>query len=205
MQRYEIATLTLNLGTAGKAAAAIKTFCEETDASGSLLGCWFSEIGALNEMTVLRGFDTTEQLDQERERTRTAANPFGCAEYLVDMKLESYAPFPFLPPVEPGNFGPIYEIRTYQLKQGGLAPTLEAWSNAVPERSKLSPLTISLYGVDGVQRITHIWPYGSLEERARIRAESVEIGVWPPKGGPAWLTTNMKSTIALPTAVSPLK
>jgi hypothetical protein len=30
-------------------------------------------------------------------------------------------------------------------------------------------------------------------------------GIWPPKGGPANLTTNMVSTIALPTAVSPLK
>ncbi|WP_276608551.1 hypothetical protein [Aquitalea denitrificans] len=39
----------------------------------------------------------------------------------------------------------------------------------------------------------------------RIRGEAVAAGIWPPKGGPAWLTTDMHATIALPTAVSPLK
>lgn len=205
MQRYEIATLTITLGSTGKAAEAAKAFCSADGARGELFGCWFSEIGDLNKLVILRGFETAEELELERARTRLAADPFGCSEYLVEMQLESYAPMPFLPKIETGDFGPIYEVRTYQLKEGGLEPTLEAWSRAVPERTKLSPLTISLYALDGSQRITHIWPFRSLEERARIRAESVEVGVWPPKGGPAWLTTNMKSTICLPTAVSPLK
>lgn len=38
-----------------------------------------------------------------------------------------------------------------------------------------------------------------------FRADAVAQGIWPPKGGPAWLTTEMTSTIALPLAVSPLK
>jgi hypothetical protein len=37
-----------------------------------------------------------------------------------------------------------------------------------------------------------------------VRAESVARGVWPPKGGPDWLTGEMRSIIALPTAISPL-
>ena len=41
--------------------------------------------------------------------------------------------------------------------------------------------------------------------RVQEKAEAVAQGIWPPKGGPAHLTTNMVSTIALPTAVSPLK
>jgi hypothetical protein len=31
------------------------------------------------------------------------------------LSMDSYAPFPFLPPVQPGSFGGIYEFRTYQL------------------------------------------------------------------------------------------
>ena len=40
---------------------------------------------------------------------------------------------------------------------------------------------------------------------SQARADAVAQGIWPPKGGPAHLTTQMVSTIALPTAVSPLK
>ena len=41
---------------------------------------------------------------------------------MTRLKLETYAPFPDLPPVEPGAFGPVYEIRSYVLKTGGLCP-----------------------------------------------------------------------------------
>ena len=34
------------------------------------------------------------------------------------------------------------------------------------------------------------------------RADAVAQGVWPPKGGPAHLTTNMVSTIGLPTSTN---
>ena len=44
-----------------------------------------------------------------------------------------------------------------------------------------------------------------VQQPMTARADSVAQGIWPPKGGPAHLTTNMVSTIAMPTAVSPLK
>ena len=62
-----------------------------------------------------------------------------------------------------------------------------------------------MYALDGTPRIVSIWPYKSLNERSEIRAQSVSDGIWPPKGGPQWLTHEMQSMIALPTAVSPLK
>jgi hypothetical protein len=43
-----------------------------------------------------------------------------------------------------------------------------------------------------------------LDVRAAVRADSVAKGIWPPKGGPDWLTGEMHSTIGLPTAISPL-
>jgi len=106
--------------------------------------------------------------------------------------------------VKPGKYGAVYEIRTYKLKHGGVPNTIAAWEAAVPERIKLSPLVIAMYALDGPPRFTHIWPFVSLDARAAVRADSVAKGVWPPKGGPAWLTGEMRSTIALPTAISPL-
>jgi NIPSNAP len=201
---YEIATLSLRLGTAPKVVAGIDSYVREDGAKGRLLGCWLSEIGTLNQMIVLRGFDDAEELAAERRRARTSGNPFHCGEMLTDLRLDGYAPFPFLPPVTPGTFGKVYEIRTYALKDGGVEPTVAAWQAAIPERVKLSPLTIAMVALDGPARFTHIWPYASLDARAAVRADSVTKGIWPPKGGPDWLTGDMVSTIALPTAISPL-
>jgi hypothetical protein len=201
---YEIATLTIKFGTAAKAIEGIGGYVKAAGAEGTLLGCWSTEIGDLNQILVLRGFADHADLLAERERILNTTEPFGAGEAITSMSFDSYAPFPFLPKVQPGKHGAVYEIRTYKLKHGGLPGTITAWQAAVPERIKLSPLSIAMYALDGAPRFTHIWPFASLDARAAIRADSVAKGIWPPKGGPAFLTGEMRSVIALPTAISPL-
>ena len=75
----------------------------------------------------------------------------------------------------------------------------------MPKREALSPCVIAMVALDGPLRFTNIWSYPSLDARAKARGDAVAQGIWPPKGGPAHLTTAMTSTIALPMAVSPLK
>lgn len=205
MQLYELATLSLAIGAAPKAAPAIEAFCHEGAEGSRLLGAWATEIGALNQVLVLRGFDTEAVLRAERQRTQDSSNPFGCAEWLGDLALDSYAPLPDLPPVQPGAFGPIYEVRSYVMKPNGRQPTIAAWQVALPARKELSPLVIAMTSLDGPSRLTHVWPYSSLDARATIRAEAVARGIWPPKGGPDWLTPAMRSWICLPLSVSPLR
>jgi len=204
MQRYEIATLQLSMGAAGKAAHAIQAFCNESDAKGKLLGAFTTEVGPLNQVILLRGFANESDLASERKRTLTSSNPFGSSEWMSELTLETYSPFPFLKPVETGAFGPIYELRSYVYKHGGLPHILKAWEDAVPERAKISPLTIALYSLDGRPRITHIWPYKTPNERFELRAQSVAKSVWPPKGGPDWLTSDMRSSLIVPLPISPL-
>lgn len=202
---YEIATIRFGLGQAAAVTAGIDATAAGAGAKGRLLGSWTSEIGQLNEAYVLRGYGDASELREEQDRRRGDTNPFGCGDAIVGLTFDSYAPFPFLPPVEPGRYGSVYEIRTYRLKHGGVEPTVAAWKSAIPERVKLSPLVVAMYALDGPARFTHIWPFESLDARAAIRAESVRQGIWPPKGGPAWLTGDMRSTVALPTANSPLR
>jgi hypothetical protein len=109
------------------------------------------------------------------------------------------------PSAESGIQGPVYEIRTYGIKPGGVQPTIDLWEQAVPARDKLSPCVIAMVALDGPLRFTNIWAYTSLDVRSKARGDAVAQGIWPPKGGPAHLTTQMLSTIAMPTAVSPLK
>ncbi len=206
---YEIATLTLPFGTAGAAAAAVDAFVRSPDAQGELLGCWTSDIGALNQMIVLRGFADAATLLTERRRTQRSADPFGCGALAVSMQFEAYEGFDWLPAVRPsaesGIRGPVYEIRTYGIKPGGVQMTSDLWQRDLPARHELSPCVGAMVALDGPLRFTNIWAYPSIDARSKARADAVAAGIWPPKGGPAWLTTAMFSTIALPTAVSPLK
>jgi hypothetical protein len=200
---YEFATLSFHPLNARKATAGAEAYVTGTEARGQLLGCWTTDIGALGRLFVLRGFADATELAAERKRALFSANPFGAAEVLTGLEMDSYAPFPYLPPVKPGNYGKVYEFRTYHLKPGGLPPTMAAWEAALPGRTKLSPLLINMYALDGAPRITHIWPYASLDARAAIRADSVAQGVWPPKNVQQHLFA-LTSTIGHPTAASPL-
>lgn len=205
MQYYEIATLKTVIFGATKATLTLEAFLKAPEAKGTLLGAFGTDIGGLNEVYVLRGFKTLDDMMQERDRALLSDNPMGCLNYLVDIRFDSFKPFDFLPPVKPGDFGPFYEFRTYKTKLNGIVPTQEKWREAIPQRSGYSPLTIAMYSLDGSPRLTQIWPYRSLEERAKARSQSVADGKWPPKGGPDWLTPDMTSSIAMPLAFSPLQ
>lgn len=206
---YELATMTLPFGTAGHAATQVQAFSSAPDAKGELLGCWFTDIGVLNQMVVLRGFASLADLQAERDRTHKSSSPFGCGDIYQSLEQHSYQGFPWMKPVRPsaesGIAGPVYEIRTYGIKPGGVQPTIDLWEQYVPPREKLSPCVVAMVALDGPLRFTNIWAYPTLDARAAARADAVAQGIWPPKGGPAHLTTAMVSTIALPTAVSPLK
>jgi hypothetical protein len=59
-----------------------------------------------------------------------------------------------------------------------------------------------MYALDGPPRITHIWGFADLEQRAALRARSYAAGIWPPPGGPAQIA-EATSTIGLPERYSP--
>ncbi|MFO1195093.1 MAG: NIPSNAP family protein [Rhodoferax sp.] len=206
---YELATMTLPFGTAAQAAERARDDCASPQATGELLGCWLSDIGVLNQMILLRGFASLEALQAERSRNQGSASPLGCGDLFQSLEQHSYRAFPWMPPVRPsaesGLAGPVYEIRTYGIRPGGLQPTIDLWEQAVPQRARISPCLIAMVALDGPLRFTNIWPYASLNARSEARSAAVAQGVWPPKGGPAHLTTAMVSTIALPTAVSLLR
>ena len=206
---YELATLTLPFGSAGQAATHVQAYATAAEAKGELLGCWFTDIGPLNQMIVLRGFADLATLQAERERTQQSASPFGCGDLFQSLEQHSYRGFPWMKPVRPsaesGVKGPVYEIRSYGIKPGGVQATIDLWQQYLPPREALSPCVVAMVALDGPLRFTNIWAYPTLDARSQARADAVAQGIWPPKGGPAHLTTSMVSTIALPTAVSPLK
>lgn len=203
-QRYELTTLSFPLLLASEAAAGARAWVTASEAAGAFLGCWRTEIGTLGRLLVLRGFGSEGELGQERRRALLSSNPFNAGRVVTALEMDSYAPFPFLPPVEAGPYGKIYEFRTYRLKPGGLPPTLAGWERAIgPAHAYTKHLVINMYALDGAPRITHIWSFSSLEERASLRSTAYAAGVWPPKGGPENIL-EATATIGLPEMYAPL-
>ncbi|MDH1264778.1 NIPSNAP family protein [Pseudomonas sp. GD03944] len=207
MRLYELMTFTLRVRTPATALAQLRETLAEVRDGCVLMGCWSSEIGPLNQIAVLRGFRDEAARQCERERFLMANDAFGIEAFLLDMKVENYTLFPFLEPLDPGHYGPFYELREYNLIPSGLAPTMAGWEKAVGPRtdSGYSAVYAAFFATDGrTPRYLHIWPYASQEQRLDVRTRAVADGVWPPENSGPQLR-EMHSTLYLPAAFSPLQ
>jgi hypothetical protein len=74
------------------------------------------------------------------------------------------------------------EMRTYVLKPGMTNNFVEGFAAGLPARLQISKL-LGLFcsEVGGLNRVTHVWPYESFEDRERIGNEARKTGKWPPK------------------------
>lgn len=159
-------------------------------ANGHLLGAYRTEIGALGRLVLLRGFDDAEQARAERARTLESAAPFGGDRIVTTYEQRSYRRLPFLPARLGAAEDAVYEIRSYDLRAGGLPPTIAAWQSAIePAAAYTRHLVTCLYATDGAPRLTHIWGFDSLEQRMELRAAHYKAGTWPPKGAPEQILT----------------
>jgi hypothetical protein len=204
MFAYEIAYLGIPLRHYKAASDAIGAYARSSESEAELLGCFGADIGALNRIAVLRRFASEAALLRERARLMASTSPFGCGAFLTSLSLQAFAPFMDLPPVAPGPHGPFYEIRTYDLRIGGLPILQEAWRQKLPARAEISPILFALYALDGTPRFTHIWPYRSLDGRHAARAEAVARGLWPPNAFPGTTPLPMTSEIYTALPCSPL-
>jgi hypothetical protein len=182
---YELTSLACPMLGTSEVAKAAREWIAAPDATGTLLGCWRSEFATLGRLLILRSFETPEALHRERRRALLSANPFNAGQLITALEMSSYQRFPFLPPARRDVSSNVYEFRTYKLKPGGLPPTLAGWEAAIaPAREYTAHLMINMYALDGPPRITHIWGFESLAQRASLRSNAFSAGVWPPKGGP---------------------
>lgn len=96
----------------------------------------------------------------------------------------------------------IYEFRTYTIKPRSLNEFIKRWEERLPKRLELSPLAAFWYtDIGPLNQVIHVWSYKDTNERARIRAEAVKAGIWPPKT--TEFITDMRSEIFEPLPFSP--
>jgi hypothetical protein len=199
---YDVTTITVRPSTQPKAIAVMKDHVAKLS---GLLACWSTDIGALNRIMIIRSIADAAANLNERATLLGSNNPFGIGDLITDMTMDTYAMLDCVAPMSPGDLGPFYEVREYVFKPDGIAPTEQLWREWLPKRTAVSPVLTVLMSTSGtVARFMHIWPYKTLDERARLRAKSVADKVWPPPGGPEQFVT-MQNAIYVPTPFSPLR
>ena len=96
----------------------------------------------------------------------------------------------------------IVEMRTYTLQPGTTAQFEERFGAALPVRAKVSPLAAFWHTEVGpLNQVIHVWPYETLDERTRLRAEATKLQGWPPNVRE--FVVDQKSQIFIPAPFSP--
>lgn len=170
-----------------------------------LAGLWHTEIGPLNQVVHIWPYEDMEQRAEVGARAVADGKwPPNTREFIVNQRSEILAPAPFMQPMAPGKIGPIFEMRTYTYAPGDISKVLDAWSKQIHERTRFSPLVGCWYtDIGELNRFVHMWAYRSLEERARVRQETRDKGIWPPASGVTPIRQENK--ILLPAACSPMQ
>jgi hypothetical protein len=198
---YELITAEVRPGAVGTAMQRIGEIVAQGRSASRLLGCWTTEIGQVNEIVALSGSEGASIRDSVAGHWLAA----GTSEFLVNARLEHLRLFPFLPDIQPGSYGSVYELRSYVMKPGTTQETIERWEKALPARMERSKILGAFYAVTGpLQKFVHIWPYDTADHRQRTRDEAVAAGIWPPKGGAERLL-HMQNSLLLPASFSPLR
>jgi hypothetical protein len=199
---YDVTTITVRPNTQPKALFVLK---DQLANAAGLLACWSTDIGALNRIMIIRAVGDLAANLNERHALLVSRNPFGIGDLIDEMTMDTYTALDCVAPMAPGDMGPFYEVRTYVFKPDGVAPTEQLWREWLPGRAEVSPILTAMMSATGrVARFMHIWPYKSLDERARLRAKAVADKVWPPPGGPEQFV-GMRNDIYMPTSFSPLR
>ena len=137
-------------------------------------------------MVAIWPYESLEQRAEIRRAAEAGPNPIwppDTSDLIVSMVSEIFLPTPFMIPLGERDIGALYEMRIYTYPAEGMPQVLEAWGASIPEREKFSPLAGCWYSkFGGLNNFIHLWAYKSFDERLRIRAETREQGVWPPKG-----------------------
>ncbi len=203
---YEIRTYNLRPGTLPEVLDLFGERMEHRNKYSAPAAFWYTEIGPLNQIVHVWPYENAEERDRVRAAAQKDPNwPPPIGKFLVDMESEIFVPFPGTPAFEPGDHGPVYELRSYIAKPGTIPALIKVWDKNIEPRAARSPALAALYSDTGrLNKFVHLWPYKSLDERLEIRAKALADGVWPPAEG-LDLLVSMENKILLPAPFSPMQ
>lgn len=176
-----------------------------------LAGYWTTEIGELNQVVHLWEYENFDHRARVRAalakdkawNTKYVSRSRPMLQHQESMVLVPADFWPFTPPSGNG----IYELRSYRLQAGKVPEWLEYFKTGLQARVKYSkPVGIWSSELGELNRVVHLWPYESLEHRARVRKAFMADPLWKETVAKLQpLMQVMESKILVPTEFSPLK
>ncbi len=180
------------------------------DNYGKLEGCWQTEIGPLNQVMELWGYQDLNQ--RARLLAELNMDPRWNAEcfpllrpHLMRQEIRLLNEVrPLKRPVQTPN---IYEFRNYRTIPGGVARWLELFTGVLEVREKYTWM-VGLWATETpqVNEVCHIWAYSDLNARAAARAALLKDPGWQEfLKSSTGLLEELHSTVMLPAPHSPLQ
>ena len=110
----EMRTYTLRPGSIAEAEKRFGEALPAREKHSKLAAFWHSEVGPLNQIIHVWGYDSFEHRTAVRAAaSKEAGWPPNIREFVLTQQSEVFLPAPFSPPLEPKQVGPIFEIRQY--------------------------------------------------------------------------------------------
>ncbi len=211
---YELRTYTLVPGTQAEYLRLNRDVGRKIrgDKYGTLEGGWTTEFGTLNQYVHLWSYPDLNE--RERLRQALAKDAAWTKEYVPQIRPlilaqenKILAPVEGVPLTRPFGGGKhVYELRSYRLHPGKVPEWVGHFKAGLPAREKYSKI-VGLWTTEAGQlnQVVHLWAYGDLNQRAEVRAKTVQDPEWQAflKKG-ASLLVHMESVVLIPTEVSPL-
>jgi len=98
--QYDVTVITVRPATHPNALVMLERALTNDPA---LLACWYSEIGALNQILIIRNIADPIAMLESRMTLQKSKSPFGVGEFITGMTMDTFVAFDFLPPMQPGT------------------------------------------------------------------------------------------------------
>ena len=219
---YEMRTYALKPGTVAEYEGRFGEALPHREKYSRLGAFWHTEFGPLNQVIHVWPYeDLSERARVRAEASKDPHWPPPGDDIVLEMASEILMPAPFMRPMDRGELGSIYEMRTYSYQPGSIPEVIKRWGEAIPHREKYSPLAACWYTeIGGINKWIHVWPYRDMAHRDQVRRESFDDPLWPRivRGTPSdmdlarpgllpllGLQVKQESTLLVPAAFSPMR
>jgi hypothetical protein len=202
---FEMRTYLLKAGSGPTVEGLFGDMIEGRQKLSRIAGFWRTEVGTLNQIIHIWPYKDLNERDQIRaEAVKKGLWPPKSSEYILEMESKILHPAPFSPAFEPGEYGGLYEFRTYTYGPGLIPKVIEAWAPRIKERSAVSPLIFAGFtDIGALNQWVHVWAYKNMGDRETKRAQAMKPGQWPPPRPDGVGPLKQTNTFAIPAKWSP--
>lgn len=205
---YEIRTYNVKPGGVNEYLARFGEAYTVREKYSPLYGYFYTEIGPLNQLVHIWGYDSLQQ--RADIRATAGKDPSGkwpprTNDLLISQENDILVPIPGMTEWKGTHeWGSLYELRMYTYPAGEVAKVAENFTKALPARQDAYPVAgIWTSDLGNLNRLYQLFPYKNWDHRDQTRAELRSKGIWPPHGQISPNTQLVRHMI--PASFSPLR